>query len=239
MCANPTASSIPGIDVAMRLASSGDTSSGGSSCAIILFAISVGSISSAYSCEKRDNFVAVCCERPSSPTSPPPPPLHEIFSPNASDKLCAGSVEMMRIFSSDPRATASECRATAKAQLVVVFPTPPLPPTKIHLSDCCSTTFRSELSIKSSSSSPTADALTFEDRGVTSLAAYAESISSPRISPENRGISVRWKSSAYNSYNCSTYFLCIAIRASNNATASCDDAEPFPLEPLVDGTSRS
>ena len=47
----------------------------------------------------------------------------------ASDRLCAGSVEMRR---TDLRCFASWM---AREQDVVVFPTPPLPPTKIHRSD--------------------------------------------------------------------------------------------------------
>lgn len=35
---------------------------------------------------------------------------------------------------------------TARQQLVVVFPTPPFPPTKIQLSDCCSVMLRREAS---------------------------------------------------------------------------------------------
>uniref|UniRef100_A0A8C3BGI2 Telomerase RNA component interacting RNase n=1 Tax=Cairina moschata TaxID=8855 RepID=A0A8C3BGI2_CAIMO len=46
--------------------------------------------------------------------------------------LCAGSVEMMRTLSR----TLESC--TARLQLRVVFPTPPLPPTKIHLRLRCS-----------------------------------------------------------------------------------------------------
>lgn len=51
------------------------------------------------------------------------------FCPNASDRLCAGSVE---IRSTDLRCLAS---CTASEHDVVVLPTPPLPPQKIHRSD--------------------------------------------------------------------------------------------------------
>ena len=50
-------------------------------------------------------------------------------------KLWAGSVEMMRVF------LPPSANRVAKLLLVVVFPTPPLPPTKIHLKDFCSRMF--------------------------------------------------------------------------------------------------
>lgn len=51
------------------------------------------------------------------------------FCENASDRLCAGSVEMRR---TERRTFASWI---AREQDVVVFPTPPLPPTKIQRRD--------------------------------------------------------------------------------------------------------
>ena len=48
------------------------------------------------------------------------------FCEKASDKLCAGSVEMR----STERRTLASC--IAREHDVVVFPTPPLPPTNIH-----------------------------------------------------------------------------------------------------------
>lgn len=57
------------------------------------------------------------------------------FWRKASLRLCAGSVEMMRTFCRHP----ASCTARLLEQ--VVFPTPPLPPTKIHFSECSSSTF--------------------------------------------------------------------------------------------------
>ena len=48
------------------------------------------------------------------------------FCEKASERLCAGSVEMRRT----ERRTLASCMA--REQEVVVFPTPPLPPTKIQ-----------------------------------------------------------------------------------------------------------
>lgn len=50
-------------------------------------------------------------------------------------RLWAGSVEMMRVLR--PRVA----MAVARLLLVVVFPTPPFPPTKIQCSELCSTMF--------------------------------------------------------------------------------------------------
>ena len=49
------------------------------------------------------------------------------FWPKASERLCAGSVEISRTLGRH------WANWVARAQLVVVLPTPPLPPTKIHL----------------------------------------------------------------------------------------------------------
>ena len=57
------------------------------------------------------------------------------FWRKASERLCAGSVEMMSTLS---RAAAS---ATASAHEQVVFPTPPLPPTNTQRSEVWATTF--------------------------------------------------------------------------------------------------
>ncbi len=57
------------------------------------------------------------------------------FWPNASLRLCAGSVEI----SSTLRRCAASC--TESEHDVVVLPTPPLPPQKIQRNDCCSTMF--------------------------------------------------------------------------------------------------
>ena len=57
------------------------------------------------------------------------------FCRKASLRLCAGSVEMIRTLSRTP----ASC--VAKLQEQVVLPTPPLPPTKIHLSVSWSSTF--------------------------------------------------------------------------------------------------
>lgn len=57
------------------------------------------------------------------------------FCRKASDRLCAGSVEMSSTLSR------TWARRTARLQAVVVLPTPPLPPTKTHLRDCWSSTF--------------------------------------------------------------------------------------------------
>ena len=69
------------------------------------------------------------------------------FCEKASDTLWAGSVLMI---STLPRVRAS---STPMLELDVVLPTPPLPPTKIHFSDSCSTRLRSDGSSSSSSSS--------------------------------------------------------------------------------------
>ena len=71
--------------------------------------------------------------------------LDRNFCLKASLRLWASSVEMLR---TEGRAVAS---CTARDELQVVLPTPPLPPTKIHLSFCCSTKlfrFVSVLAIK-------------------------------------------------------------------------------------------
>lgn len=57
------------------------------------------------------------------------------FCWKASLRLWAGSVEMM---STDWRTRASKIE---RIELQVVLPTPPLPPTKIHLSESCSSMF--------------------------------------------------------------------------------------------------
>ena len=54
---------------------------------------------------------------------------------NASDILCAGSVEISKTFS-----LTRDIR-TASEHEVEVFPTPPLPPTKIHFNDFWSIIF--------------------------------------------------------------------------------------------------
>jgi hypothetical protein len=54
------------------------------------------------------------------------------FWSNASERLWAGSVEMIRTF------FLTWERRMERQEEVVVFPTPPLPPTKIHFSSCCS-----------------------------------------------------------------------------------------------------
>mmetsp|Transcript_16211 Transcript_16211/g.63222 ORF Transcript_16211/g.63222 Transcript_16211/m.63222 type:complete len:250 (-) Transcript_16211:26-775(-) len=67
-----------------------------------------------------------------------------IFWLKASLRLCAGSVEIRR---TDSLFCA---RSTASEQEVVVLPTPPFPPTKIHLSVSCSSTSFTVGSISSS-----------------------------------------------------------------------------------------
>ena len=59
------------------------------------------------------------------------------FWRKASDRLWAGSVEMMR---TEERAAAI-CTASAEEQ--VVLPTPPFPPTNIHFSSRCASRLRS------------------------------------------------------------------------------------------------
>ena len=55
----------------------------------------------------------------------------EIFWSKQSLRLWAGSVEMINVFFPFP------ANVVAKLLLVVVFPTPPLPPTNIHLRVSC------------------------------------------------------------------------------------------------------
>ena len=79
------------------------------------------------------------------------------FWPNASLKLCAGSVLTTSAFAPLPSSSRRLAIRSARQHEVVVLPTPPFPPTKIHLRERCPTMFTSEPSGSgSSSSSPSA-----------------------------------------------------------------------------------